>query len=463
MPLAIVNIVNFIIGALFVLCYFFQILYLFIPFIIKMPKHKETSLHKFAILISARNEENVVGTLIDSIKAQDYPSELITTVLVADNCTDKTAEVARAHGAVVYERFDSVNIGKGYALDFVLKKLSADFGDDAFDAFIVFDADNILTKNYVTEVNKTYSDGYEVVTCYRNSKNYGDSWLSGGSGLWFIRDSRYLNGSRFRIGACPQVSGTGFLFSNKIKKMNDGGWPYHTLTEDYEFTCDCVTKGIKFGYCETAKFYDEQTVTHKQSWNQRLRWTKGGLQAFAKHWKGLVKGLFSKNFIACYDMLMSIAPAYVISLFAVFFNLFAIIGLSIAGYGPFDTLIPFLRNVGGAYFLLFMQSIVCTITEWKQIRAKWYKKILYAFTFPFFIFSFIPMAFIALFMKRVEWKPISHSEVGADEAKEMGEEAATDETPDATSKEASEETSDKDGLTEAEEVTEEDCDADKTK
>ena len=423
MWLTVFNIVNLCIGGLFVMCYFFQVLYLFIPFIIRMPKHKEPKPHKLAVLVSARNEENVIGTLIDSIKAQDYPSELLTTVVIADNCTDKTAEVARSHGAVVYERFDTVNIGKGYALDFVLKKLSADFGDDAFDAFIVFDADNILTQNYITEINKTFSDGYEVVTCYRNSKNYGESWLAGGSGLWFIRDSRYLNGSRFRIGACPQVSGTGFLFSNKIKKMNDGGWPYHTLTEDYEFTCDCVTKGIKFGYCETAKFYDEQTATAKQSWNQRLRWTKGGLQAFAKHWRGLVKGLFSKNFIACYDMLMSIAPAYVISLFAVFFNIFGIITLSCLGYEPHQTLIPFLGNVLGAYLLLFSQSLVCTITEWRQIRAPFYKKILYAFTFPFFIFSYIPMAFVALFVKRIEWKPIPHSEVNEEDARSMSERA----------------------------------------
>jgi len=157
-------------------------------------------------------------------------------------------------------------------------------------------------------------------------------------------------------------------------------------------------------------------------------WIPVCVQAFAKHWKGLVKGLFSKNFIASYDMLMSIAPAYVISLFAVFFNIFGIIALSCLGYEPHQTLIPFLVNVLGAYLLLFSQSLVCTMTEWRQIRAPWYKKILYAFTFPFYIFSYIPMAFIALFVKRIEWKPIPHSEVNEEEAKSMGEKAEIEES-----------------------------------
>ncbi len=417
MLLDILNIINFCLGILFVMCYFFQVMYLFIPFIIKMPKHKPTKMHKYAILISARNEEAVIGTLIDSIAAQDYPAELITTVVVADNCTDSTAEVARSHGAVVYERFNKVEVGKGYALNFVLHKLDEDFGADAFDAFVVFDADNILTKNFMTEINKTFSDGYQVITTYRNSKNYGDSWHSAGSGLWFIREAKYLNGSRFRIGACPQVSGTGFLFSNEIKKQNDG-WPYHTLTEDYEFTCDSVVKGMRFGYCEDARFYDEQVSTFVQSWHQRVRWCKGGMQAFLKHIKGLIRGVFSRKFVASYDMTMSIFPAYVISIIACFVNIIGATALICLGNDPIETLTSTALMVLGAYLILLMQSVVCTVTEWRHIHAKWYKKIFYAFTFPFYIFGFIPAAFVAMFQK-VEWKPIRHSDASDEDRAKM--------------------------------------------
>ena len=100
----VLDIINMILGILFVMCYAFQFIYLFIPFVMKLPKHKEASLHKFAIIVSARNEENVINNLFDSIDAQDYPRELITVALVADNCTDKTAQIARECGGSGRER-----------------------------------------------------------------------------------------------------------------------------------------------------------------------------------------------------------------------------------------------------------------------------------------------------------------------------------------------------------------------
>ena len=134
-------------------------------------------LHRYAVLISARNEQNVIGHLLDSINAQDYPKNLVTVFVVADNCTDDTARVAREHGAVVYERFNRVKVGKGYALNELLGHIEQDYGR-VFDAFMVFDADNLLEPNYITEMNRTFSDGYEIITSYRNSKNYADNWVS---------------------------------------------------------------------------------------------------------------------------------------------------------------------------------------------------------------------------------------------------------------------------------------------
>ena len=400
-------IINLVLGALFLMCYAFQLAYLVIPFIKKLPEHKETSLHRYAIIVCARNEENVISDLVDSIRRQDYPSELIDIILVADNCTDKTAEVGRSLGMTVFERFDEEKIGKGYALDYGLHRAAQTFGEDYFDAFIVFDADNILTENYVTEINKTYSDGYEVITCYRNAKNYGDSWLAAGSGMWFLRDSKYLNGSRMRIGACPQVSGTGFLFSNNIRKEY-GGWPFHTMTEDYEFTCYSVIRGKKFGYCENARFYDEQVSTFAQSWNQRLRWCKGGLQSFVIFWRQLARGLFSRKFVPCYDMIMSIAPAYFISIIAALVNIIGSVVLICTGNGVGEVLLPTVPILVGAYVFVLVNGLITTVTEWKHIRATAFKKILYIFTFPFYMITFIPTAFVALFKKDVSWKPIRH-------------------------------------------------------
>lgn len=399
----ILALMNVIIAIVFLMCYVFQLVYLVVPYVKKAPEHKPEKIHNFAVLICARNEESVICDLIESIKNQDYPSEHVKIFVVADNCNDRTAEVAKGKTAIVYERFDNKNIGKGFALDFGLSKISEDFGENTFDAFIVFDADNILEKNFITEINKTFSDGYEVITTYRNAKNYSDNWLSAGAGIWFLRESKYLNFSRMLVGASAQVSGTGFLFSNDVRKEY-GGWPFHTLTEDYEFTCHSVVNGRKFGYCNDARFYDGQTVKFKDSWNQRLRWVKGGLQSFSKFGKQMLKGVFSKNFISCYDMVMSFAPAYAISILACLINVVGVSVLVNKGYSLLQTLLPAICLVIAAYLIVVLQSIVVTISEWKYIKATKIKKILYIFTFPVYMLTFIPIAFVALLKKNVAWK-----------------------------------------------------------
>ena len=118
-----IKIINYVIMVLFFACYAYQFLYIPIALLKKkkpLPKGKR---HRFGVLIAARNEESVLGDLLDSLNTQTYPAELIDIYVVADNCTDRTAAVANAHGAAVFERFDQTHTGKGYALDFLFAKI----------------------------------------------------------------------------------------------------------------------------------------------------------------------------------------------------------------------------------------------------------------------------------------------------------------------------------------------------
>ena len=232
-----------------------------------------------------------------------------------------------------------------------------------------------------------------------------------------------------RIGACPQVSGTGFLFSNNVKKLN-GGWPFHTLTEDYEFTCASVIKGMKFGYCETAQFYDEQVSGWNQSWRQRIRWVKGGLQGWVKYGAGLFKSLFSKKFVASYDMLMSFAPAFVISLSAVVANIIGAAVQIALGAHPLHVFLSMASMIVGAYLILLAQSALTVATEWKYLHTTTFKKVMAIFTFPLYIITFIPIAAVAIF-KKVEWKAIAHKPVTDDTAKNLLESEKKDESGEA--------------------------------
>ena len=131
---------------------------------------KDGEPHRFGFVIAARNEENVIANLIESIRQQNYPSDMIDVFVVADNCTDKTADVAREAGAVVYERFNDEQVGKSYALNYLFNKINADYGSyRAYDGYFIFDADNIVGKDFTRAMNNEFCKGYRVVTGYRES------------------------------------------------------------------------------------------------------------------------------------------------------------------------------------------------------------------------------------------------------------------------------------------------------
>lgn len=398
---------NFAIWIFFIVCYSYQMLYIAVPFLKKDKPHKETKMHKFAVLISARNESAVIANLLESIKGQTYPEELVDIFLVADNCTDNTAEIARNCGANVYERFDKINVGKGYAMNFMLNNIKEEYGEDCYDGYFVFDADNVLDPNYIAEMNKSFSDGHEILTGYRNSKNYGDNWVSAGYALWFLRETMYLNYSRALLGTSCAISGTGFMFSKKILK-NIGNWNYFLLTEDIEFTADQIASGYKVGFCKDAVLFDEQPNKFSQSVRQRMRWAKGYVQVFCNYGARLLKGMIKNSSFSCFDMMMNIPPALFMTMSSIAVNGTAFIVGLILGLDVTPIIRDVFMSIGGMYFTMFVIGAITTATEWNNIYTTTKKKIVYLFTFPVFMLTYIPISIMALF-KKVEWKPIVHT------------------------------------------------------
>lgn len=401
--------VNNIIGLTFALLYLYQMFYLVLGLVKKPKKYAETDKSKrYAVLIAARNEEKVIANLINSINSQDYPSDQLDVFVVADNCTDSTAAIARGCGATVYERFNKEQVGKGYALNFLLKNIDALCGIRHYDAYFIFDADNILEENYISEMDKAFSAGSRVVTSYRNSKNYGQSWIASAYALWFLREARYLNNPRSLLGSSGAVSGTGFMVSSEVFEKNEG-WKHHLLTEDIEFSVDMIIKGEVIGYCHDAVFYDEQPVTFKQSWTQRMRWAKGFLQVYRNYGFGLFKGMFKKNSFSCFDMTMNILPAFIFTVSNMIFN-WGMLIYSLIRFGSASPEVIFysFNFILVSYVTMFVLGIVTLITERKNILCKKPKAFLHLFMFPVFMLSYIPISIVALF-KKVGWKQISHS------------------------------------------------------
>lgn len=401
--------VNLGIAIIFFLCYSYQIVYLILSLFKKPIQYPDAPKDKkYAILISARNEEDVIGYLLDSINEQDYPKEQITAFVCADNCTDKTAKVAKEHGAHVYERFNQTYVGKGYALNYMTHMIWEEFGQDAFDAYIVIDADNLLMPNYVTEMNKCFSAGNPLVTGYRNTKNYGDNWVAAGSGLWFLHEARQLNIVRSRLGLSCAVSGTGFMVAKEILKRNDG-WKHYLLTEDVEFSIDCIMRGEKIAYCHSAMLFDEQPVKFKQSLRQRLRWSKGFLQIQQYYLPQIIKSIFGKGGFSSFDILMNLAPAYLLTTVSIVCNVVGIIlALIVDQMGTLLILRSIAQFLFSLYWFAFVFGTLCVAFEWKNIQASKGKKIWSCFTFPVYMLTYIPISFVAIF-KKVSWKPIVHT------------------------------------------------------
>ncbi len=402
-----VRTINYILAVVFFICYAYQAFYMLVPFIIKPKPHRAAAAHNFAVLISARNERAVIANLIDSVKRQTYTAGELRVFVCADNCTDDTARIAREHGAEVFERFNPEQVGKGYALNWLLERIDAAHPDARIDAYFVFDADNVLEPDYIEQMNRTYSDGYEIVTGYRNSKNYGDNWISSGYALWFMRESSWLNRSRMLLGTSCAVSGTGFMFSRRVLD-ECGGWNFFLLTEDIEFTIRNITAGRRIGYCAGAVLYDEQPTKLRQSLRQRKRWTKGYVQVFMKYGKDMLRGIFSGSF-ACYDMFMNILPAAVVTVLAVFANIGGFAYCVLTRQGAAAVFASAFGLLNSMYLTVFAIGAVTTLSEWKRIYAPAWKKITFTLTFPLFMLTYIPCTVAGLFSRDLSWKPIEHT------------------------------------------------------
>ncbi|MCI5862398.1 MAG: glycosyltransferase family 2 protein [Lachnospiraceae bacterium] len=375
---------------------------------------KDGEPHKFGFIIAARNEENVIANLIESIKEQNYPGELIDIFVVADNCTDNTASVAKDAGAVVYERFNDKQVGKSYALDFVFNKIKDDYGSyRAYDGYFIFDADNIVGKNFTRAMNNEFCKGYRVVTGYRNSKNFDTNWITAGYSIAFMREAKYLNNSRKLLKSSAMVSGTGYMVSSEIIEENNG-WHFNLMTEDIQLSAHLISNDEKIGYAKDAMFYDEQPSSFMQSWHQRLRWTKGFYQVQWHYGYKLFKRFFTKPsmMLSKYDAFMTLAPSTIFTLISAALTIISV-ALNIKDVEMAMSMAPetFMAMGTGViqfYLITFIWGLFTIITEWDKIVAPNGKKILYLFTYPLFMFTYVPMAFFALFTK-VTWKPIKHT------------------------------------------------------
>ena len=388
--------------------------------------------HKFAIIVAARNEETVIGNLIDSVKRQNYPEDMLDIFVVADNCTDNTAAIARDMGAICYERFDNEHRTKGYALQYLVECIRKDYGIDSYEGYILFDADNLLAPDYLEQMNNAFDAGEKIITSYRNTKNFDDNWIAASYAVHWLRTVRNEHRPRSFLHLATRIQGTGFLFAHELIK---DGWNWVSLTEDRAFCADAVAKGYKISYNHDAIFYDEQPVSIKIAMRQRIRWAKGHLQAFFQigpklfghifftggvasiHENGKVsvwKRIFNNlrlRFMSL-DILSNVYPRALFTFFKRIIYLIVKISLFYLAVPdipkPIVIILTVLSWTGETYLKTILVALYVYIIEHKRIqKIGFFKTLWFALTFPLFDIMGKIALIAAMFMK-VEWKPIPH-------------------------------------------------------
>lgn len=382
---------------------------------------------RYGIIIPTRNEELVVGNLIDSIKKNNYPMDKVDIFVIAHNCTDKTADKAREKGALVYEYDNDNERTKGYAIKYLIKQIDKDYGVKNYDGFFILDADNVLTENYIEKMNDAFvaCGKKDIITSFRNSKNFGKNLISAMYGIYFIYGCRLESRGRTALGCSTRVSGTGYLLSSKVV---EDGWKYVTLTEDWELSADQVIAGNKIRHCDEAMFYDEQPTKFGVMWTQKVRWAKGHLLVFVTRFKDILRSQFKRkskggcpNKGSLHDLTINILPIMILTTVFTIAQVTCLLFSPLAGENLGAVMLEYLTNTATSllttYITVTLTAILLCVIEHKRIKNVGFFRLVGAILmFPIFVASYFPQEIQALFSKNLAWKTIPHDdETGIDD------------------------------------------------
>lgn len=374
------------------------------------PIKESISNPKFAVLIPARDESKVIEGLIKSIKDQTFNINMNDVYVIVEDINDYTCDIVKKYGATTIVRKNLELRRKGYALDEAVKFI-LDSGKK-YDAYFIFDADNVLDKDYFRNMNETFFNGYDIGIGYRNTKNGNDNVVAACSTLTFSMINTLGNLQKNKDSRNVTISGTGFYIKGSfIEKWK--GYPFHTLTEDYELTLYSSLNEMTSFYNDKAMFYDEQPTSFKVSLDQRTRWIRGFLDARKIYVKKLYEAFKTngKNSGSQFSNWIGVKPYILIAIFLVL-ELFAklVAGmyyLSVNQLLAYKFFRQFLFLIFICYMVLLIATMIIIIRE-KKIDLSMSSKIKAIFFNPIFLISYVYCAIMALTHKNLDWKKINH-------------------------------------------------------
>jgi len=359
---------------------------------------------RFALITAAHNEEAVIRYHIESLKKLNYPKELYDIYIIADNCSDRTAEICREEGVNVYERF-SPQRGKGYALEWMFNKLFEMEDEKKYDAICLFDADNVVSSNFLLEMNAKLKQGFLSIQGYLDTKNPNDSWVSACYATAYWSMNRMWQLARYNLGLSNALGGTGVCLDYQVLKKY--GWGATCLTEDLEFTMKLLINDIKTAWAHDCKVYDEKPVHFSQTWKQRTRWLQGHWDVAFRYMVPLLKkGIKEKKWYAIDGAIYLFQP------FLIMCMLFNFVITLVASFFPQPIYAaPITELMPGWFWVLFgilgyTYPMLGLYLE-KAPRKAYY----YYITYPIYGLTWFPVTVVGLIKHRNqhEWAHTRHT------------------------------------------------------
>ena len=391
------------IGLIFIISAFILLIYsyLVMPRCYLKPK-KYNNKKRYCILIPARYESKVINNLLLSITKQTTKINPKDIYIIVESIKDKTVDIAKQYNMNIILRENLSLKRKGYALNdavtYILKK------QIHYDAYFIFDADNILDKDFIKNMEKSINKGYDIGIGYRNTKN-SNTLVSASSALTFSMINTMLNERKNKYHNNLTISGTGYYIKGSIiEEWNS--FPFHSLTEDYELTLYAILNNLTTTYNKKATFYDEQPDNFNISLKQRTRWVKGYFEARKKYINKISKSETKNdpNFASKVNAFLGVTPYIyiIIGLLIILVNI--LITKGITTFLCYLTIFLLL-----IYTVLSIFTIIMLKKEKNSLNISKSMKIKVIFYNPIFMFSYIICLLRTIFIKDIKWDKIDHN------------------------------------------------------
>lgn len=362
-----------------------------------------TPAKRFAVIVAAHNESAVIEPLIANLKELEYPAQLYDIYVIADNCTDATADIAAKAGAKVCVRVDAAKKSKGFALEWMFEKLfDMERRGVIYDAVAIFDADNLVHPKFLLEMNNRLLKGDKIIQGFLDAKNPYDTWVSGTFAIafWVIDYVSHL--AKTNLGLSAVLGGTGMCITLDVLKKY--GWRATCLTEDMEFTMKSLAEGLKTTWAHDAIVYDEKPLTFRQSWVQRKRWAQGQFDVAHRFIPKMLREGFRRRDIRMLDGCLYLLQPHFLMLSSFFFLMSYIQLFTGTLYTNIYAVLP-----SQILLVIMVAQYVLPMIILLKVRAK-LKSWFYLLLYPLFIYSWIPIIFLG-FLHRNEhsWAHTVHT------------------------------------------------------